>query len=259
MGTFEFNGEKYEKASKHQKEWGTRLISQLQLNGDESILDLGCGDGALTKQLSLLVPNGCVLGIDASTGMIQTAKKHTTSNLDFVCMDIDQIDFHNKFDVIYSNAALHWVKNHERLLKNTLAALKPKGVIMWNFAGDGTCSNFFEVIRQLMSDSKYAGFFQDFQWPWYMPSKPEYDRLVNLTGFSKASVTEEKADRSFSNADEMIKWLDQPTLVPFIQRIPDDTKETFRSEAIEAMLQKTLQPDGTCFETFRRIKVCTSK
>lgn len=259
MGTFEFNGEKYEKASKHQKEWGARLISQLQLKGNESILDLGCGDGALTKQLSLLVPNGRVLGIDASTGMIKTAQKHATQNLSFACMDIDQIGFINEFDVIYSNAALHWVKNHDRLLKNTLAALKPQGVIMWNFAGLGTCSNFFEVIRQKMKDSRYAGFFQDFEWPWYMPSKSEYDRLVSFAGFSKAAVTEENADRSFSNAEEMIKWLDQPTLVPFIQCIPDDIKETFRSDVIEAMLQKTLQPDGTCFETFRRIRVCAFK
>lgn len=259
MGTFEFNGEKYEKASKHQKEWGARLISQLQLKGNESILDLGCGDGALTKQLSLLVPNGRVLGIDASTGMIKTAQKHATRNLSFACMDIDQIGFIDEFDVIYSNAALHWVKNHDRLLKNTLAALKPQGVIMWNFAGLGTCSNFFEVIRQKMMDSRYAGFFQDFEWPWYMPSKSEYDRLVSFAGFSKAVVTEENADRSFSNAEEMIKWLDQPTLVPFIQCIPDDIKEMFRSDVIEAMLQKTLQPDGTCFETFRRIRVCAFK
>lgn len=259
MKTFEFDGEKYEKASKHQKEWGTRLISQLQLKGDESILDLGCGDGALTKQLALLVPNGRVLGIDASTGMIKTAEKHISPNLNFACMDIDQISFKNEFDVIYSNAALHWVKNHSRLLKNTFAALKPGGVIMWNFAGNGTCSIFFEVIRQKIADSKYAGFFQDFIWPWYMPPKSEYESLVNLAGFSKATITEENADRSFSDADEMIKWLDQPTLVPFIQCIPDHIKENFRQDIMKAMLKKSLQPDGTCFETFRRIKVCAIK
>ncbi len=73
MGTFEFDGEKYKKASRHQKEWGNKLISSLQLKGDETILDLGCGDGILIEQLSLLVPNGYVLGIDAFAGMIKTA------------------------------------------------------------------------------------------------------------------------------------------------------------------------------------------
>ena len=58
MNTFEFDGEKYKKASKHQKEWGNSLISELSLNGNEQILDLGCGDGSLTEQLAQLVPNG---------------------------------------------------------------------------------------------------------------------------------------------------------------------------------------------------------
>lgn len=79
MGTFEFDGEKYKKASRHQKEWGNKLISTLQLKGNEAILDLGCGDGTLTKQLFLLAPNGYVIGIDASVGMIKTAKQNRLS------------------------------------------------------------------------------------------------------------------------------------------------------------------------------------
>lgn len=57
MHTFEFDGEKYKKASKHQKEWGNSLIGELTLKGHETILDLGCGDDRLTEQLSQLVPN----------------------------------------------------------------------------------------------------------------------------------------------------------------------------------------------------------
>ena len=74
--TYEFDGRKYEKASAHQKEWGERLITELSLQGDEQILDLGCGDGKLTAQLAELVPEGSVLGIDASRGMIEVAQKY---------------------------------------------------------------------------------------------------------------------------------------------------------------------------------------
>ena len=73
MNTFEFDGEKYKKASRHQKEWGNSLIAELSLRGNEAILDLGCGDGGLTEELAQAVPEGNVLGIDASAGMIETA------------------------------------------------------------------------------------------------------------------------------------------------------------------------------------------
>ena len=117
MNTFEFDGEKYEKASSHQKEWGNRMIAELSLKGTEEILDLGCGDGVLTKEMAEMVPEGNVLGIDASMGMIETAKKREAGNLRFLQMDINQLDFESRFDVIFSNAALHWVKDHVRAVK----------------------------------------------------------------------------------------------------------------------------------------------
>lgn len=106
MKTYEFDGDKYKIASTPQKEWGKSLISNISLQGNERILDLGCGESYLTAQLAMLVPNGKVLGIDASVGMIQTAKKICRDNLEFVHMDINKLCFSNEFDIIFSNAAL---------------------------------------------------------------------------------------------------------------------------------------------------------
>ncbi|MGL6198088.1 MAG: class I SAM-dependent methyltransferase [Lachnospiraceae bacterium] len=259
MNTFEFDGEKYKLASKHQKEWGNKLIQDLQLDGNEAILDLGCGDGLLTMQLTLLVPNGRVLGVDASSGMIETAEKQQKDNLEFKHMDINEMQFINEFDIIFSNAALHWVKDHSRLLKNTYSALKPQGRILWNFGGDGNCRNFFKVIREIIKRDNYREHFHDFEWPWYMPAMADYDVLVKQSGFSEAKVTEENADRYFSNKEEIIKWIDQPSIVPFIKCIPDHLKASFRNDVIDAMMDLSLQPDGTCFETFRRIQVSAVK
>lgn len=255
MNSFEFDGEKYKKASKHQREWGNSLISELSLSGNEKILDLGCGDGVLTEQLAQLVPNGRVLGIDASRGMITTAQKRVAINIAFMQIDINTIDFQDSFDVIFSNATLHWIKDHNRLLKNSYRALKDNGNILWDFAGAGNCSNFFEVVRELMQYEKYKQYFKDFEWPWYMPTKNDYEKIVSASGFSTYSIVEVNRDRNFSNSDEMIKWIDHPSIVPFISIIPDEMKAEFRDDVIALMLRKTLQPDGTCFETFRRIHV----
>ena len=93
MDTFEFDGEKYKTASKHQKEWGNDLISEFSFNGNETILDLRCGDGILTEQLALFVPRGKVLGIDASLHMIETAGMIHRNNLNFAHMDINEMNF----------------------------------------------------------------------------------------------------------------------------------------------------------------------
>lgn len=255
MGTFEFNGEKYKMASKHQKEWGNKLIQELELNGNEVILDLGCGDGILTEKLSSLVTSGRVVGIDGSKGMIETAKKLIKDNLRFVYLDINKMNFVKEFDIIYSNAALHWIKDHERLLLNSYHALKPGGKIMWNFAAKGTCQNFFDIINNIINKPQYKIHFKHFNWPWYMPSKSEYLSLIEKVGFLEFSIIEENADRYFSNVDEMIRWIDQPTLVPFIKYLPSNLKEQFRIDVIDQMIEKTIQADGRCFETFRKMKI----
>lgn len=148
MSAFEFDGEKYQKASKHQQEWGNSLVSELTLNGNEAILDLGCGDGRITEQLALLVPDGKVVGIDASIGMIKTAMQRASDNLSFIQLDINSLDYQNTFDVIFSNAALHWIKDHKKLLANSYSTLRDNGILLWDFAGNGNCSNFFAVVRE---------------------------------------------------------------------------------------------------------------
>ena len=110
-----------------------------------------------------------------------------------------------------------------------------------------------------MRDKQYAHYFNDFIWPWFMPSKEQYEALIEPIGFSMIEITEENRDRYFSDADEMVKWIDQPSIVPFLTCIPDNMKASFRKEVIQLMLERTKQNDGTCFETFRRINVTAIK
>jgi len=254
----DFDGEKYKAASKHQKEWGERLIKDLNLKGAEKIIDLGCGDGFLTKRMSDLVPTGSVLGIDSSASMIETAKKVETLNLRFQQLGIYDLDFEDEFDVAFSNAALHWVKDHDRMLENVRRALRPGGLVRFNFAGDGNCSNFFAVVREVMAMPRYQADFDAMEWPWYMPSVRDYEALVGRHLFSEWSVWMENADRLFSE-DEIVRWIDQPSIVPFLAMVKIDNKKAFRDEVVNRMLQKTRTLDGRYFEIFRRLNLRAKK
>ena len=257
--TYEFDGKKYEKASAHQKDWGARLVSELSLKGDERVLDLGCGDGGNTAMIAERLPEGQVVGIDASQGMIDAAKPKKSANLSFVLMDIDEMEFDDEFDVVYSNAALHWVKDHERLLGSVSKALRNGGLARFNFAADGNCVHFFKVVRKAMEKEAFRRFFSDFSWPWYLPSVDEYSRLVGRSDLRDQRVWGENADRYFPDTETMIGWLDQPSLVPFLSCIPEPDKAGFRDYVVAEMIRETRQDDGRCFETFRRINLVARK
>jgi trans-aconitate methyltransferase len=255
----EFDGRKYGKASDHQKEWGQALIAELNLQGDERVLDLGCGDGSLTKHIAELVPDGEVLGIDASQGMIDVALPRSSANLKFQHLDINDLDFEDQFDIIFSNAALHWVMEHSRLLSNCYRALRDRGSLRFNFAGDGNCSYFFRVVREVMELTEFSSSFKDFEWPWYMPSVAEYQNLVQALPLHDIRVWGENADRYFPDEQAMIRWIDQPSLVPILVHVADRDKESFRNIVVERMIAETKQTDGRCFETFRRINILAVK
>ena len=252
---FEFSGEEYKKASVHQKEWGGQIISGLLLNGNENILDLGCGDGVLTAQLAAKVPRGSVLGIDASPSMIKAAAQIYAPNLTFRLKDINDLDFEGEFNLIFSNATLHWVHNHSAFLTSAYRGLKKGGLLRVNFAADGNCSTFIRIVKSAMQIAEYRPYFLNFTWPWYMPALKEYEKLVKELPYREVKVWAENSDRYFPDAESITRWIDQPSLVPFKAMLQPPDREHFRDWVVQKILEAAKQLDGTYFETFRRINV----
>ncbi len=231
------------------------MIAELALRGDEHGLDLGCGDGVLTARIAERVPRGRVVGIDASQGMIEAARPRERENLWFLLMDINALDFAGAFDVVFSNATLHWVKDHGHLLGNVKRALRDGGRLRFNFGGEGNCRHFIKVVREAMGEERFAGYFEGFEWPWFMPAVDEYRELVAGRGLREVRVWGENADRFFPDVETMVRWVDQPSLVPFLVHVAEADREVFRDVVVKRMIEETRQADGRCFETFRRVNV----
>jgi len=255
----QFDVKKYERFSTHHKGWAKRLSVELSLKGNERILDLGCGDGALTAQLAALVPKGTVVGIDASRRMIETARAHQSSNLSFVVRDINDLDDTEAYEVIFSTATLHWVHDHHALIEKVYRALAPEGALRFNFGGDGNCIHFHKIVREAMARPEYAPYFAAFSWPWFMPSVESYLGFMSEHPFQEARVWGENAERYFATEELLTNWVDQPSLVPFMGGIDPADRQQFREYVLRRMIEDTRQPDGRYFETIRRINVFARK
>lgn len=251
----EFDGDAYRAASAHQTAWGLALIDDLALSGGERVLDLGCGDGRLTAEIARRVPAGEVLGIDSAPGMIETAAASSGPNLTFREQRIETLDEPARWDVVFSNATLHWVLDHVNLLRRIRAALRPGGLARLNFASEDNSPSMMRTLREAMAEPRFANAFNGFEWPWFMPSIEAYRALVGDAGFATFEVFDENADRAIESETALVGWLDQPCLIPFLRHLPPDLRDPFRQQAIEMLLAATRQPDGSLFEVFRRVHV----
>ena len=92
--------------------------------------------------------------------------------------------YEDEFDLIFSNATLHWVNNHSAFLTTAYRALKKGGLLRFNFAAEGNCSNFFRVVKSAMEIAEYRPYFLNFEWPWYMPALEEYEKIVKTIALS---------------------------------------------------------------------------
>jgi len=133
-----WDGRDYERHSPHQQEWGSGLVAELPLRGDERILDLGCGDGSITRQLAEQVPHGSVLGVDAAPEMLEAARDKCPPNMAVQQLDITDLEFEPEFDVVFSNAALHWEVDHRSVLRGIAASLRPGGGCCCRWAARAT-------------------------------------------------------------------------------------------------------------------------
>jgi len=124
---FKWDASDYERHSGAQLQWARDLIEKLDLRGHESVLDIGCGDGKVTAAIAARLPEGRVVGIDNSTAMIELAReRHAGANLHFKRVDVRNLARTERFDVVFSNAVMHWIKRHLPVLRRVHNALQKK-------------------------------------------------------------------------------------------------------------------------------------
>lgn len=241
MAKFEWNADEYAKYSSGQEKWAKELLAKLELNGNEAVLDLGCGDGRITVEIADMVQNGSVIGVDNSEEMIKLAKERypaeTYNNLSFEVMDAKELKFTGKFNVVFSNAALHWVDDHRKVLEGINRSLKPGGRFLIQTGGTGNAAAGFEIIELMSAVDKWRSYLKDAKSPYNFFSDKDYEELVPDTGFKPLRIELLKKDMVHEGI-EAFKGFIRTTWLPFTQSIPEDKREQFITETAELFVQK---------------------
>jgi SAM-dependent methyltransferase len=159
---------------------GAPVVALLAPIAGERILDLGCGDGALT---AALVARGCeVVAIDASAAQIEAARAR---GLNARVLDGHALDFVADFDAVFSNAALHWMLDPDRVIAGVARALRPGGRFVGEFGGHGCVETILAALRAALE--RHGVDARTIQ-PWYFPDEVEYRRRLEAGGFSVRSI-----------------------------------------------------------------------
>jgi len=237
-----WNAAEYAANSAVQQSWAQELIAKLKLRGDEHVLDVGCGDGKITAELARAVPRGSVTGVDASMEMIAFAQKKfppaKVSNLKFEITDARKIGggkTASRFDLVFSNAALHWVDDHETILRGAAAVLKPGGRLAVSCGGKGNAHDVFLALRPEMRRPRWREFFRRMPMPYYFYSPSDYEKWLPKFGFKIHALKLAPKDATYAGADGLATWL-RATWLPFVQRVPENLREDF----IAAVTQRYL-------------------
>ncbi len=232
-----WNAADYAANSVVQQSWARELIAKLKLRGDEHILDVGCGDGKVTAEIAKFVPHGFVGGVDASAEMIAFAKKTFPAkkfpNLKFQVMDARKIKFTQSFDVIFSNAALHWVDDHEKILRGAAAVLKSGGRLIVSCGGKGNAQDVFVALRPEMRLKRWRDFFRRMPTPYFFYAPEDYKKWLPKFGFEINTLKLAPKDATYNGANGFATWL-RTTWIPYVQRVPENVREEF----IKAVTQR---------------------
>jgi trans-aconitate methyltransferase len=225
-----WNAADYAANSTVQQTWAREIIARLKLQGDERILDVGCGDGKVTAEIARHLPRGSATGIDASPQMIEFAQKNFSvskyRNLEFHIMDAREIHFPDQFDLVFSNAALHWMEDHQAFLRGAASVLRPGGRLIVSCGGKGNAQDVFVAARPEMRLKCWRGFFRGMEKPYFFYSPEDYERWLPRSGFVALAIRLAPKDATYAGREGFAAWM-RTTWLPYVQRVPENLREEF--------------------------------
>lgn len=222
---------------------GGPVLDLLDPKIGEHILDLGCGDGALTEQLA--ARGARVVGIDASPDFITSARAR---GLDARLGDGQALSFIGDFDAVFSNAALHWMLAPDATILGVARSLKPGGRFVAECGGYGNVSRIRDALHQVLRDRGLDPVKLD---PWYFPTPEEYQARLEAAGFQVDSIA--LIPRPTPLPTDMAGWL-TTFAQSFLRAVPEEDRLSAIAATLELLRPYLQDRDGNWTADYVRLR-----
>ena len=240
--------QRYARNASFVAEHGAPVLELLAPAAGERILDLGCGDGALSAKLAAM--GALVVGVDASAEQIQGAR---ALGLDARVMSGEELNFEAEFDAVFSNAALHWMKDAPAVIDGVWRALEPGGRFVGEMGGAG---NVAAVRGALHRALRSRGLDPQSRDPWFFPDAGEYRALLEARGFAVASI--ELFARPTPIPGPIEDWLDT-FAETFVLALPEGERDIVKSEVAENLRAELCDEAGQWTIDYVRLRFSALK
>lgn len=208
------------------------LLKLVDLRPRLKVVDLGCGTGELTRRLADSLPKSDVLGLDNSAHMLAKAESAKRAGLTFTLGD--QADLSGTWDLIFSNAALHWTENHEALIAHLYGRLAPGGQIAVQVPSNHTHISH-QLIIQTAQEEPFKSVLKGFVRYAPVLTIDRYAQVLFDMGAENIIVFEKVYAHVLEDSDAVVEWISGTALVPYFERLGAE------KDAFLGVLQKKMR------------------
>ena len=244
----DWSADDYARNARFVADYGADILSWLDPGPGMAVLDLGCGDGALTETIA--ASGAAVVGVDGSPDMVEAAKRR---GLDARVMDGQNLTFEDAFDAVFSNAALHWMRDAPAVAAGIARALKPRGRFVAELGGHG---NVATIATALRATADRFGGDRDLAHPWYFPTPETYRAVLEQAGFTVSRI--ELYPRPTPLQTGVEGWL-ETFREPFFDQFDGEDRQQARRYAIGLMQPSLCDDNGNWTADYVRLRVDAAK
>jgi len=222
--TRDWNAASYARTAAPVMAFGQKLLDRLDLRGDETVLDAGCGTGGVTEELLARLPDGRVIGVDGSSSMIDRARERLGARADLRVGDLLELELDEPVDVVFSSATFHWIADHDRLFGRLFAALEPGGRLLAQCGGAGNVATVVAALTVVTAEQPFAEYFARWPGPWNYAGPTETVTRLQRAGFvdARAGLHDEPVQ-----PDDPREYFETIMLGSHLERLPEARRGPF--------------------------------